>query len=270
MKDKQSYNFIHPFVYEVRDDKRSFFRMGMQLRKLYIRWVSLEDPVDFEKAVPLICQLVGRQWHKMFGGQALDQDAADPVVYDIIDRFLKMKFTIEYSFASWLKKMVWYELVENVYKTTIPKKGDRSIREFEYKPYPSAKDIENRIFVDDMKQVFLRHLESKTRLTKEEGAACSYIGETLMKGSKPSPFVLRCGHNISNRHHQFYIDFTTVTLRSLLYKLRDAIPYLYGSEHTPFIAIFELCEEDDGYNGKEAEYHGSNFRDIRQYVYKTY
>jgi len=235
--------FGYPFVYEY-DGIHGFLKLGMQIRRYYIKWFATENYDHVRDAIPIISNLVGWTWRKLFGERAFDYDVLDPVAYRVIFKFIDHKLPFQYSFAHYLRITIRWELIRYMYKKFIPFEGDRSVRSFNYRPFDAATDTEHRIFVDDLKDLILLHLGTSTRLDPDERQACCYIGEALIKASLPSPLVLRDKYGIPYPKQQFYLDFTKVNIRRQLYKVREDVPYLYGNERRSFVSMLELTDEE--------------------------
>ena len=240
--------FFYPFIYDVPGERRGFLPLGMKIRDYYLRWVATEDFKHVENAIPVISIFVGMGWKKIFGAREIDVDILDPVAYKIILKFIAKVIPTEHSFAFWLRTLVRRCLIRGAYKSLVPEAGDKSVRPFNYHPFMSPGDIENNIFISEMKDLLLDHIEHKIRLDVDKRLACRYLAEALMEEKMPSPLVLKTKFGIPYREQQFYVDITTVIVRSELYKLRESLPHLYTNERMPFVMVFE----DDEVEPEEA------------------
>jgi len=234
-----SYNYIYPFIYYKEGEGTSYIWLGFQIRDSYIRWIATADFKHVEAAIPNIALLVGWQWKKLFGGKGLDLDVLDPVAYKIIFKFIEMTLPINYSMPNFLKTVARRNLIRLAYKSFIPEVGDKTIRAFNYRPFPVPADAENRMFVDDMKEIVLDYVEHDTRLDNSKRRACRYIAELMLQERLPGPIVLRDKYSIPYEDQEFYLDFTRVIVRTELYKLRAELPFLYGNEEKPFVMEFD-------------------------------
>jgi len=251
--EKREY-FYYPFIYSRHGDNRGFLKIGMAIRNHYLKWVATENYKHVERAVPEIALFVGWQWKKIFGNKDFDYDIIDPVAYIIIFEFVKQKLPIDYSIAHWIRTIARRNLLREAYrKAFIPEQGDASIRTFSYKPFPVAADVEHRIFIEEMKEIILDYIEHCTRLDFNERQACRYIAESLIAGKRVSPLVLSSKYRIPDDRMKFYIDFTKVVMRNELYKIREDIPELYGSEKEPFVVEFHDWRDEDEEEDAESE-----------------
>lgn len=230
-------SYTYPFTYDVIGDRRGFLPLGMKLREHYLRWVATEELKHVNSAVPLICQFVGWHWKRIFGSKPMDRDVLDPVAYKVIFRYVAKTIPVEHSFAHWLRVLVRRSLIRNAYKTYVPEEGDKSIRDFSYRPFMSPADIEHNIFIGEMKALLMDHISDNIRFEEDKRKACRYLAEVMMEEKMPSPLVLKTKFGIPYSEQQFYVDFITVTLRKELYKLRASLPHLFTIERTPFIAV---------------------------------
>lgn len=245
--------FYYPFIYASPGDGRGFLKIGMAIRNHYLRWIATNEYKHVELAIPEMSALVGWGWKKIFGGKPFDFDVIDPITYMIIDRFIKHAIPPDYGIAHWLRVLVRRNIIRNAFKTLHPEKGDRSIRDFTYRPFSVASDVEHKIFVEEMQELILSYIEHDTRLDFNERKACKYIAKVLLKEKLPSPVWLKNTYGIPYRNQEFYLDFTKVVVRNELYKIRSSIPFLYGSEKEPFVMeykeSYELEEEDQEEEG---------------------
>jgi len=244
--------FIYPFTYAEDGNGSGFLKLGMGIRNHYIRWLATEEFEHVERAIPVISLFVGWGWKKLFGFRPFDLDVMDPVAYKIIFKFAEQSLPIDYSLAHWLKVLVRRNLVRQAYKTFMPEHGDKSIRSFNYRPFAVPADIEHRIFISEMQEIVLDYVEHDTRLDFNERKACRYIAEALMKEKLPSPLVLLNKYGIEYRRQEFYLDFTRVVVRSELYKVRDALPFLYGNEEEHFVAVLDDYEYEETENEEDS------------------
>ncbi len=235
--------YTHPFTYELEGDLRHFLPLGMKIREHYLLWRETDNYDHLDDAVPLMARLVGWTWKQIFGKRQIDQDLLDPIVYKIVFKFVDKTLPTQHSLAEWLRVMCRRLVVRAAYKTYIPEDGDKSVREFNYRPFMSPGDVEHLIFVEEMKELILDYIEHDTRFDVVIRQACRYLASVLMQEKMPSPWILKDKFGIPYKEQQFYIDFTTVVLRNELYKFRDSLPHLYGNERRPFVAVLGDCNE---------------------------
>ncbi|MHA2066330.1 MAG: hypothetical protein ACXABY_18320, partial [Candidatus Thorarchaeota archaeon] len=228
-------NYIYPFIYYKEGEGRSFVYQGIVIRECYLKWIATEDFSHVEAAVKDIALLVGWQWKKLFGGKGLDVDVLDPVTYKIIFKFMEHGLPINHSMGHYLKTLIRRNLLRLAYKTVMPLEGDKTVRAFNYRPFSVPADAENRMFLDDMKEIVLDIVEHGTRLDFRKRRACRYIAELMLQEKLPSPLVLLDKYAIPYGEQEFYLDFTRVIVRKELYKLRSSLPFLYGNEEKPFV-----------------------------------
>jgi len=247
--------YFLPFTYGLhRGETHSRIRLGFMVRDHYLRWFATENIKHFEAAVPLITRLVGCLWRKMFRWSlAYDFDVLDPAAYSIILRFYKMTLPVDgYSLPSFMDVMARRQITREYNRAWVPEGDGRVVRTYSLRPFATASDVENRIFIEDLKELMFLRLATYPRLTHEEGLACCYIGECLMDGKLVSHRVLQDKYGIPKDRQRTYVDIAKVVMRKELYAVRKAIPHLYGSEEVPFINMFELTDEE-----KEDEEDGS-------------
>lgn len=225
--------FSYPFTYDVIDDRRSFALIALTVRDNYLKWLDTKDEKYLEAAVPDLASYVGKMWKQSIG-VPMDLECLDKVAYRFVMRFYNNGLPSDYKLPSYLWLSVRRDLIRAYYKTYLPE-GDRSVREFSYHPFMSPADIEHKIFVGEMVELLIKHIECGTRLDESERAACKYLATVIVQEKMPSPLILKSKYGIPYKNQQFYVDFTTVVLRNELYKLRDSLPCLYSNERKPFI-----------------------------------
>jgi len=228
-------SFVYPFIYDAPGDRRGITRVGFAIRDNYLRWIATGDDKFVDQAIPDIAALIGKVWRKLVSSKPMDPDFMDPVAYKIILRFHSHTLPTASLLPRFLRLTIYRDLYRQIYKTYIPDSGDRSVRDFSYHPFLSPADIEHRIFIREIQELLLDHIEFNTRVEEGKRKACRYLAETMMANKMPSPLILKKKYDIPYKEQQFYVDFTTVILRNELYKLRDSLPHLYTDERKPFI-----------------------------------
>jgi hypothetical protein len=243
------FKFNYPFIYWVYFKNIGYLRLGFKIKDAYIKYLETDDFSHIENAVPDITLLIGWCWSKLFGEREHDPDVMDPVAYYFIFKLRDKALPIDYGFPSYVRIMIRRHLLRHFYKQEQQKGGDRSIRTFTYRPFPTARDVEHKIFIDDLKVCLLERLEHDTRLDETERKVSKYIAECALKGVKISEHLidLKFGLNVKKDKEKlrFLVDFTDVTVRNYLYWVRKCIPNIYGDEKNQFVSIFELNDEDE-------------------------
>lgn len=237
-------SFIYPFIYDTWGDRRGLQRVGFAVRDLYLQWIAVADKNYLELATAEIAILIGKIWRRSIGSP-MDPDLMDPVAYKLILKFYNHKLPFDYALPMHLIMSARRDLIRLVVKPMLPEQGDKSIRDFSYHPFMSPADIEHQIFVEEMKELLLDHIENNTRVDEDKRKACRYLATTLMENKMPSPLILLKKYGIPYKEQQFYVDFTSVILRNELYRLRDSIPSLYNTERKPFIPPGDEDDESE-------------------------
>jgi hypothetical protein len=250
------YRRNEPFNYTLTsDDKRGTLKLGMMIRREYIRWVFLpnEDLERFEIIVGLLSLFVARAWRMVFHGRPYDLDVMDPVVYKLAIKLYNKELTVEFSLPKYMLVASRRLLIRNMYEYRfIPKRVDRSVRAFNYTHFPTYKDVEHRVYVNDVKELLLDYLGIDTRLDEEEREACVCIAqEYLMNWENPPVGMLMTKFGLTRKHCLFLIDFTKVVLRSRLYVLKKDVPELF--KDTSVRAAYQLEYIDDNVDNDRPE-----------------
>lgn len=227
---------------------RSYIKLGLRIRGHYIHWFITEDQRHLEDAVPDVCKFVSLCWSKIFHGRPHDPDIMDPVAYKILLRMWKHKLPFNKYFPRFIKVMTTRLLLRGVYpdppKMFIPS-GDKTVRAFVYKKYPSAIDVEHMVFVKEVKELVLDYLEMGTRLGDDEGRVCRYLAEEfIMRGEEPPLQPLRRALGLSSRKAKFLSSFSKLEARRMLYQVREDVPYMFCEDHPVRVGPLEYTDDD--------------------------
>lgn len=246
-KDTARSKLDTPFVYWIPGKKIGFLRIGFKIRDYYLKYLETDDFSHIEAAIPDISLMIGWCWTKLWGVREPDTYIMDPVAYFFILKLKDKALPTDYGFPHYVRVMVRRHLIKHFYKYEQTRQGDRSIRAFTYKPFPTARDVEHKIFVDDLIECVLKHLENDTRLDLWERHVSKYIAECTLRDKPISQHVIKMkyGFDVKKDREQlrFLVDFTDVTVRNYLYWVRECIPNIYGDESPQFLHQFELADE---------------------------
>jgi hypothetical protein len=247
--------FDPPFIYWIYRKKIGYLRLGFRIRDYYRKYCDTDDFKHVEDAIPDISLLVGWCWHRLFGLREHDPDIMDPVVYYIIMKMKDKALPTDYGFPSYVRVVARRHLLRHFYKFEQSRLGDRSIRSFTYKPFPTARDVEHKIFIEDLKECLLDHLENNTRLDETERQICKYIALCSLRGDMISEHLINIKYGFSAKKNReklkFLVDFTDVTVRNYLYWVKDCIPNIYGDEKNQFVSMFEIDEDEQDFKDEE-------------------
>lgn len=249
IKNTAHCKFDPPFVYWIYGKNIGYIRLGFQIRERYRKYLETDDFKYIEEAIPDISLLVGWAWTRVFLHQDHDRDVMDPVVYHVIFKLTKKVVPDSGGFPNYCKLMIIRELLKCYYKAEQIKKGDRSIRTFTYRPFPTAYDVEHKIFIDDLQDCVLDYITHDTRLDENERNICRYLAVCSLKGDLPSNNLIKVKFGLNSfkdpKRLRFLVDFTDVKVRNYLYRVRESIPNLYGDDKQAYFSSFEYEEEEE-------------------------
>jgi hypothetical protein len=214
--------------------------------RAYKRWVSGESSLD--EAYKLSLPIIGMTIKSSFPSSGVeDEELIREAAFEIFKSIAAKRFKAElypeecpcYQYHMYMAQ-ICYRAMANALRVDYNQQFDFDFgcTRPPYGQLPKYKDVEFRIFLEQLPSVLQDQALKRIRFSGNERSVCIHILNRLLSGRMIVPKFIR--NRFSVKNPKFYVCYVTVVLRGIMYELRDVQWHgLIADDWFEFVSSFE-------------------------------